>query len=159
MLAAFTEESAKLLKELDNIPESMTRDCSIDGNISACDVLAYQIGWGRLLIGWYEAGKVGINPTLPAEGFKWNQLGELAKHFYEVHKNDTIEQLIQQFQSNFRDIETIINENSNDQLYKLNVYIWTGIWPLGRWINVNTSSPYKSARAKIRKWKKLKGII
>ena len=35
---------------------------------------------------------------------------------------------------------------------------WYGKYPLGRMIQLNTSSPYANARARLRKWKKASGL-
>ena len=51
------------------------------------NLVAYQIGWGRLLLGWYQVGLKGQLPELPAKGFKWNQLGDLAQHFYTYYSS------------------------------------------------------------------------
>ena len=159
LIAAFLKESQKLMSELQSIPPEMSRETSIDVDLSACDIVAYQIGWGELLIGWYSAGKNGIMPALPAENYKWNQLGALAKHFYRTFEKEEYDVLIKRLQGVIAQVYDMINENTNEQLYTLNIYNWTGDkWPLGRWINVNTSSPYASACAKIRKWKKRQGL-
>lgn len=154
-----TVEFKKLMDELQTIPSALTREKSIEGKISVCDCLAYQIGWGRLLINWYQTGKKEQMPVLPCEGYRWNQLGALAEHFYRTHHKDSYNKLMTEFTTVYKNIQQIISENSDKELYSLGVYNWTGDkWPLGRYINVNTSSPYKSARAKIRAWKKLKKI-
>lgn len=159
LLAALTTEYQKLEAELVSIPEKMTRERTVTGDISVCDIAAYQAGWGKLLIHWYDTGKKGEMPVLPAEGYKWNQLGELAKHFYKTAEKEKYSDLLKQFGAMVIRVRQIIEENSDKQLYQLNTYNWTGDkWPLGRWINVNSSSPYKSARAKIRSWKKAKGL-
>ncbi len=153
------KEYLKLETELLSIPHHFSREKTVQGAVSVCEVVAYQIGWGELLIGWYEEGKKGKLPEMPNKNFKWNQLGDLAKHFYETYQNHSYQELLVEFEEVVAKIENIISENSNAQLYSIGIYNWTGEkWPLGRWININTSSPYKSARTKIRNWKKQKGI-
>ena len=92
---------------------------------------------------------------LPKKGFKWNQLGLLANHFYDKYATHSFKELLTLFDQTVRDIITIINGCSDTHLYKIGYYPWRGNkWPLGRWISINTASPYKSACAKVRKWKK-----
>lgn len=55
-----------------------------------------------------------------------------------------------------RIIKITEKEHSNNNLDKKNVWKWTKLksgknWPLSKWIRINTSSPYKRARALIRK--------
>ena len=44
----------------------------------------------------------------------------------------------------------LIENKSNSELYEMP---WYKSYTLGRMIQLNTSSPYKNARLKIRKWK------
>ncbi|MCG8400066.1 MAG: ClbS/DfsB family four-helix bundle protein, partial [Firmicutes bacterium] len=46
-----------------------------------------------------------------------------------------------------------IEKKDNIQLYGTP---WYEKWTMGRMIQLNTSSPYKNARNRIRKWKKQK---
>lgn len=152
-------EYEKLVQELLSVPEELLREKTVEGGISVSDIIAYQIGWGELLLGWYTSGKKGKVPPLPHPDFKWNQLGELAKYFHKIHEHSSYKTLLKKFDAVVKKVNAVIDTNTDKQLYTLRVYCWTDKWPLGRWINLNTSSPYKSARAKIRKWKKLKGIL
>ena len=58
------------------------------------NTVAYQIGWGKLLIGWYEAGIKSVTPEMPAPGYKWNALGPLNESFYKRHANDALPGLL-----------------------------------------------------------------
>jgi len=159
LISAIRDSYTKLSKEISNIPESMSRDRTLPGEISLCDLVAYQLGWGRLLTGWYESGEKGIMPVLPSEKYKWNQLGDLAKSFYEEYSGYDLTTLLNKFDEMVTHVLSIIDKHNDEGLYTIGIYKWTGDkWPLGRWINVNTSSPYKSARAKLRTWKKSVGI-
>lgn len=145
----------KLRAELVNIPTNLSRKETVEGRISVADIIAYQIGWGKLLLNWYAEGKKGHIPAMPAKGYKWNQLGDLAKKFHSDYRHKSLEELLPIFDSVVEKVIEIVDNETNENLYKLGIYEWTGDkWPLGRWINVNTSSPYKSASAKIRKWKR-----
>lgn len=65
-------------KNIDNMREK----------ISASDLIAYQIGWGKLLITWYESGLKNQIPQMPGEGFtKWDY-AEIAKLFYKKYAFD-----------------------------------------------------------------------
>lgn len=158
LLEALENSYSTLRSELLSIPAELSRKKHLPENQNPCDLLAYQIGWGRLLVGWYESGVKGEMPELPAKGFKWNQLGILANHFYAQHATNTYDELLNQFDKVYHEVHRLIKSASEKELYGLEVYAWTGHkWPLGRWINVNTSSPYKSALAKLRRWKKNSG--
>ena len=49
-------------------------------------------------------------------------------------------------------IQTFIETNTNAELYEKP---WYDKWTKGKMIQLNTSSAYKNARSRVRKWKKL----
>lgn len=147
-------EYAKLVEEVELVPTALAREPELEGGVSVADLIAYQIGWGRLLLGWYEAGKQGRAPILPAEGFKWNKLGDLARHFYMVYEDVSITDLLTEFKEVVDGILAMIEENQEAALFTPGLYPWMGRWHLAKFVAVNASSPYKSARAKMRKWRK-----
>src|ERR1700730_6386121 len=79
----------KLLDHISQLPIDIYTEKSIDstgGKVSISDILAYQIGWGKLLINWYETGLTGKIPDMPGEGFvSWDYRG-LAQHFYTKYQ-------------------------------------------------------------------------
>jgi hypothetical protein len=146
---------SKLHEEATSIPKDLERDPGIEGGISPCDLIAYQIGWGKLLLSWDALEAQGDKVEMPAPGFKWNQLGLLAKHFYREQSNQSLEQLLAQFKTLQLEIQQFVESNNEDTLFGIGRRRWAGQkWPLIKWIQVNTVAPYESARAKLRKWKK-----
>ena len=57
---------------------------------SVADLIAYQMGWGKWVIQWYEAGANGEKPQKPGEGFSVWDYTEIAKHFYEKYQYDNL---------------------------------------------------------------------
>ena len=51
LLATIQINYQKLIGDLKSIQEDQTRFPTLEGNISICDIIAYQIGWGTLLMG------------------------------------------------------------------------------------------------------------
>jgi len=68
--------------EFDAITPDLERQKGIEGEVSCYDIVAYQIGWGKLLLGWEKSELAGKIPKMPAAGYQWNQLGDLANSFY-----------------------------------------------------------------------------
>jgi hypothetical protein len=97
LLLNFDSAYSKLINELATIPEQDTRRPEIESKISACDLLAHQIGWGRLLLQWDKDELQGKTAQMPALGFKWNQLGLLAQSFYTRHCDSSFSQLHAEF--------------------------------------------------------------
>jgi hypothetical protein len=130
------------------------------GKVSVADVVAYQIGWGTLLLGWYETGIQGKMPDMPGEGFAtWDYRG-LARHFYTKFHYDGSHEQDQKFHGIVQHIlEIVEKEYQTDNLDKAGVWPWCTLssgkqWPLSKWIRVNTVAPYKRASSLIRRFLK-----
>lgn len=155
LLSSLQTAYAKLVEEAAAIPSALERNRELEGGISPCDLIAYQIGWGRFLLSWDDLETNGNTVVMPAPGFKWNQLGLLANSFYQEHHEQTLKQLLTEFEVLVGKIRVLIESNSEDALFCLGKRHWAGQkWPLAKWIQVNTVAPYGSARTKLRKWKK-----
>jgi hypothetical protein len=150
----------RLIKALNILPTSVRTLKVIDatgGKVSASDLIAYQIGWGKCVIQWYEAGMRGENPELPGEGFStWNYTA-IAHHFYKKYHYDGLNEQMKVFQEVVSTLlEIVETEHQANRLDQTNVWTWCTLssgkhWPLSKWIRVNTVSPYKRAAQLIKK--------
>lgn len=155
LLKNLTQVYEKLDGEFEGISSERERIREIEGNVSCCDVIAYQIGWGKLLLGWEENEKNGKTPEMPASGFKWNQLGDLANTFYERKSKKSLDQLRKELKAVVQEIIGWIDSLEEQDLFQRHQRKWAGEkWPIVKWIQVNTIAPYRSARTKVRRWKK-----
>lgn len=153
---AITTAWEKLLADYQSIPPNQTRIQGVDGHIkgtqiSVCDTAAYLIGWGQLVLKWQDRTSKGLEVDFPETGYKWNQLGLLATSFHQQYQAWSYDQLIQELEHTTQHILTLIDSLSNDDLYQSP---WYKKWTLGRMIQLNTSSPMKNMRAKIRRFKR-----
>ncbi len=155
LLTKLEKAFEKLNAEFDMETSKAARSPSIEGNISCCDVIAYQIGWGRLLIGWEQAELSGIKVDMPCVGYKWNQLGALAQSFYRQSSQSSLSQLQIEFNQLYQQLVVWITQLTDEDLFVPQQRLWTGErWPMVKWIQINTIAPYQSARTKIRRWKR-----
>lgn len=151
-------EYARLVEIVISIPIYARISKTIDGTggkVSIAELIAYQIGWGKCLIRWYEAGIQGKVPEMPGEGFStWDYLG-IARHFYQRYQYDGAEKQLEIFhQIVLRILEFVETEVEN--LDCIGVWPWCTLpsgkkWPLSKWIRVNTASPYKRASSLIKR--------
>ena len=145
----------KLDAEFDAVTTCNERMTDIEGNISCCDVVAYQIGWGKLLMSWENNELNGKLVQMPCESFKWNQLGELAQHFYQQSRHLSLSQLRVDFNNVYQQLVDWITNLSTEELFTPQQRNWTGEkWSMVKWIQINTIAPYQSARTKVRRWKR-----
>lgn len=129
------------------------------GKVSIAELIAYQIGWGKCLIRWYEAGIQGKVPEMPGEGFlTWDYIA-IARYFYQKYIHDSADQQMKVFHQTVSRIFEIVHiEHQMGNLDRMGVWQWCTLssgkkWSLGKWIQVNTVSPYKRAAQLIKKAK------
>lgn len=120
------------------------------------DIISYQIGWGTLLLSWYQAGIQHKTIQMPGAGFStWDYTG-LAEHFYRKYAAPLDIQLTQFHKLVTQIIDMTEKEHVQGNLNKIGVWDWCTLksgkkWPLQKWIQVNTVAPYKRARTHIKK--------
>ena len=153
-------KTAKLfIDEFSELSEA-EKDKLIEGvDRTPAQMIAYQLGWLDLVKSWDDAELAGQTPILPAEGYKWNQLGELYQHFYKIYQDDSLQELIQLFKQKLATWNSWIESLDDNTLFTKDARNWTkpypSAWPVARFIHINSVAPFKSFRTKIRKWKKL----
>lgn len=153
-------EYGRLINLITSIPVSSRVLKKIEGTggkVSITDLIAYQIGWGKSLIGWYESGIKGELPLMPGEGFLTWDYTAIAQHFYQkyqYHHPDEQNQVFHQLVLQLLDI--VEKEHQVGNLDRIGVWPWCTLqsgkqWPLSKWIKINTSSPYRRAFQLIKK--------
>lgn len=160
LLEAVVDGHERLARDLDRVPAERARDLTMPGHVagsmmSPADLVAYLIGWNELVLRWHRQRDAGREPSLPAEGFAWNQLGQLAHRFYADCSTLSWEELLIRFERANHDIVALIRRLSDRDLYGAN---WYGTYTAGRMIQLNTSSPYANARRRLRAWLRENGL-
>jgi hypothetical protein len=159
LLKDIKENYKKLMNDLIDIPDNFTQTKTLIGHrkgskMSVCNLIAYLIGWGNLVLKWHDKMDKNEEVDFPEAGFKWTELGLLAEKFYSDYKNKNYKTLIKKLDSVVIDIINLVNSKNNDRLYGKN---WYRKCSMGQMIRLNTASPYRNARNRIRKWKKENG--
>ncbi len=157
---AIVDNYKKLTTELSNIPINLTGKKELDGHskntlMSINNLVAYLVGWGHLVLKWNEKKSKGLEIDFPETGFKWNELGKLAQKFYKDYEKDNFTTLNLKLDKTTNEILKLIESKTNKELYEA---AWYDKWTLGKMIQLNTSSPFKNAKDRIRKWKKTKQL-
>jgi hypothetical protein len=157
---AIVDNYKKLTTELANIPIDLTEKKELEGHskntlMSINNLVAYLVGWGQLVLKWNDKKSKGLKVDFPETGFKWNELGLLAQKFYKDYEKENFKTLNEKLGETTNEILKLIKSKTNGELYEL---AWYDKWTLGKMIQLNTSSPFKNAKDRIRKWKKMKQL-
>lgn len=159
LAAAIDSSYAQLSAELARVPPERARDSSLPGHaagttMSPADLAAYLIGWNELVLSWFAERERGVDPVLPAPGFAWNQLGELAGTFYREHDGESWPDLLVRLDEAKAQITALVEELGEADLYG---QPWYRSYTAGRMIQLNTSSPYANSRGRLRAWLRAQG--
>jgi len=136
-------------------PKQMTQPGAI-GEWSPKDVLAHLAEWQQMFLNWYNTGLRGETPHLPAEGFKWSQMPALNQKIYEKYRLQKLQEIEVFFNTSHQQMLDVIQELSEEDLFKPGRYAWTKKNPLSSYVIPNTSSHYRWARTEMRKSLKAK---
>ena len=154
---------AKLfIEEFNNIDEK-DKDRLIDGvDRTPAQMISYQLGWMNLILDWENQEQQGIIVITPTSKYKWNNLGCLYESFYREYDKYALKELCIMFIEAEEQIIELINSYTDVELFQQGGRKWSSStpsnWAIWKWIHINTVSPFKSFRTKIRKWKKLQQI-
>jgi hypothetical protein len=158
---AIQASAEQLRLEYAGISQALARKKEMEGHakgtrMSPCDLLAYLVGWGELVLKWNRKTDAGESVDFPETGYKWNELGRLAHKFYSDHASDSLEGLLKKYTQVVNGLLQLVERKTNRQLYEVS---WYEKWTLGRMIQLNSASPYRNARLRLRKWKKEKKLL
>jgi hypothetical protein len=161
LIKAIVDNYKKLTTELANIPIDLTEKKELDGHskntlMSINNLVAYLVGWGQLVLKWNNKKSKRLEVDFPETGFKWNELGLLAQKFYKDYEHYNFVTLCEKLDKTTNEILKLIESKTNRELYET---AWYDKLTFGKMIQLNTSSPFKNAKDRIRKWKKIKQLI
>lgn len=158
LISAIENSYQKLKVDLESIPmeHAVVKELEVHSKgtqMSISNLVAYLIGWGELVLKWHQKKDDGLHVDFPETGYKWNELGKLAQKFYQDYDHLKYNELLIRLDKVVKRILQLIEDTNNTNLYEKP---WYDKWTQGKMIQLNTSSPYKNARSRVRKWKRQK---
>ena len=154
LLAEITDEREKLIAILGSLTQrQIAKRGRNDANWSIKDVVTHLFDWETRVIDWYELGQVNVQPSLPADGYKWSDIRRLNDDIRRKHQRKSVAVVLTCFEDAHVRTLDAVSRMTNSQLTKIGHFEWTGkSWTLSDYVRANTASHYKWARTKIRRW-------
>lgn len=153
--AELLEESQKEYETLEQLLEPLTAEQLAQpgriGEWSVKDILAHLYEWQQMFFGWYDAGLRGAEVHTPGRGYTWSQLGALNQEIFETYRSAPLEEIRVKFQASHQRMIALIQERTEEELFKPGFYPWTGKGSLAGYIHANTGGHYHWASAALRK--------
>ena len=140
----------KLDRELDNAgPDIGDLPCVDDWSVK--DLLAVRVWWTGQTSEWIEAWRKGEDPNLPKQGYKWKETPRLNNDIVELCREESYQDVIKMLKVNFYRIRSLIDDLSDVELVDVGHFPQAGKFPVCRWISINTTRQYLTARTYVRR--------
>ncbi|MGX7201640.1 cytoplasmic protein [Enterococcus plantarum] len=144
--------------EFDQVPEDLKNERIEQVDKTPSENLSYQLGWVNLILQWEREEQAGKIVQTPAPGYKWNHLGDLYQSFYEKYGVYSIAEQRERLNNSVTELCQWLQTLSDEELFESGQRNWAttkAMWPVYKWVHINTVAPFTNFRTKIRKWKKL----
>lgn len=151
------QNSQKLVAEFDTIPEALKDTLIIEVDRTPSEILSYQLGWVNLLLQWEQDEQNGLDVQTPSSDYKCNNLGGLYQSFYETYGHSSLLEQKDELEIAVNKLCNWVETMPTKDLFESGQRKWAttnAMWPVWKWVHINTVAPFKSFRAIIRKWKK-----
>ena len=166
LIIASNEQFDKLWKLIDNMSDEQQNATfavemttagkeahwSRDKNLR--DVLVHLYEWHQLLLNWVNANhRCGeTKPFLP-KPYNCKTYQAMNVEFWKKHQNTPLSDAKKMLKESHKNVMTLIETFSNDELFAKNALVWTGTSPLGAYCVSATASHYDWALKKLKKHK------
>ena len=118
------------------------------------DVLMHLHHWHLMFLKWYEVGMSGKKPVMPAKGYTWKTTPDLNQWILKNYQNLPLEDAKILLKESHRNVEKIIEDHTDKELFEKKRFKWTGTTSLGAYLVSTTSSHYEWALKLIKRAKK-----
>ena len=158
LIDAIKSNADLFIREYSDIKDEAMDTTYEEIEYSPYQMLAFCIGWMDLVLSWEEEEQNGIQKTVLATEWKWNDLDWLYQSFYNKYNSYSFNELVNIFNQKVVNIIELVNNLSDEDLFEDGKKNWAKTngkeFSVCRLIHLNTIANFKNFRGKIRKWKK-----
>lgn len=179
MIAGMTEKELNTPFDFSGSASKKEAHWKRDRNLR--DVLIHLYEWHQLLLNWVRANYIdgkgengadgadadGAPVRMTARGkkketyqsllpqpYNWKTYGDMNVEFWKKHQGTTLDEAKELFRTSHGETMKLIESLSNEELFSVGVFPWTGGSTLGSYFAANTSSHYDWAMKKLKAHKK-----
>ena len=114
------------------------------------DILIHLYEWHKLVLNWVRFNQKGEEKVFIPEPYNWRTYGDMNVEFWGKHQNTSLEDETKALQKSHKDVLTLAENFTNEELFSKKVYKWVGGSTLGSYFVSATSSHYDWAIKKIK---------
>ena len=144
LLTESQEKFDSLLQLIDSV-SPRKRSLSVDTSErdkNFRDVMMHLYEWHAMLERWYREGMSGDIPSMPAPGFKWNNLKKLNERIWESCQDFTLNQSIKKVTLSHERVRKLIESHTDEEIITKKYYNWTKTTNLYAYFAANTTKHY-----------------
>lgn len=153
LLERIQVEHEELEQTLATFDKQAMTQLGVVGEWSVKDVLAHLMDWEQRLLEWYQAGRRGEMPELPAPGMTWANLAELNEQIYQKHRRHSLAAVMEGYHRSYQQVLEAVKAMPESDL-AAGRFAWTKKRTLADYVAACTCDHYKWANDAIRKWAK-----
>lgn len=114
-------------------------------------LLAVRCWWSESVVAWVRTGREAGELDLPAPGYRWSETPRLNADIARRARRQSYASVQQRLDRAYGDVLCVVDELSDRELCSVEVFGWTGKYPICRWIALSTSRQYTTARTYVRR--------
>lgn len=130
-------------------PRAGSLPCVDDWTIK--DLLAVRLWWTEHVVTWIEAGRRGEIPITPAEGYGWRETPILNADIVRRSRRRSYRSICERLEQGYGQVLRTIDSLDDRELLDVGAFEWAGNYPVARWLSINTTRQYTSARTLVRR--------
>ncbi len=146
----------KLANELLGSDASLAELVCVD-DWTVKDVLAVRRWWTEQVVRWVKTGLSGKQPVTPKAGYRWSETPRLNADIVAESQSQSWRQVTSGLKRGYERVWQLIEQLDDEQLLGIGIFYWADKWPVARWISINTTRQYTTARTLIRKAQRAAG--
>jgi hypothetical protein len=151
LLSEGEKEHTKLEEYLSDLEPDQMAKTGIVGEWSVKDVLAHLYEWEAMVLSWLDTSQHGETPSVPAEGYKWNQLPALNEEIWRKYKEYSLEEILRMYRESYNRTRETIRGLPEETLFTPSLYPWMNKNTLAAYFTSCTGSHYRWALKEIKK--------
>ena len=144
LVAAITENYATLQATIEQFSSSQLDSEFVlehrDRNVR--DVIAHLLAWQEMFLKWYDEGKAGECPEMPAKGFTWRDTPALNNKIWKAGQKERRQTLQRKLDKTHQLLLAVVDAHSDEELFQKQHYSWTGSSSLGSYVISASSAHY-----------------
>ena len=115
------------------------------------ELLAVRAHWTECVSEWVSAWQRGEAPELPAPGYGWNETPKLNAAVVEATRDESLPSIRGRLRDGQGRLLRQVEALSDEELFEVGRFPGAGRYPVARWISLNATRQYVTARTHLRR--------